>query len=88
MEIAFCTPPSANPVDNPKLMSKIKINSSKTCPVATRGPTFHPFRGVSERIAADTGPGETTAPMETAKARTKIAGSEESGMKTYNPKLQ
>jgi hypothetical protein len=59
------------------LIRIMKINSSNTWPVATSGPTFHPLRGLSEIIAADTGPGDTTAPMETANAKVKIASKEE-----------
>jgi hypothetical protein len=73
----------ANTDDSPREISTMKTSSRRMCPVAMSGPTRQPRRGASETIAAVTGPGEITAPIETANAKAMISRIEEVGMSYY-----
>lgn len=48
------------------------------------GPTRQPWRGLSVTMAADTGPGETTAPNEITMLNAKIESSESVGIWIWN----
>jgi hypothetical protein len=58
---------------NPIPMRATIASSMKECPVAIKGPTIQPRRGDWLTIAADTGPGDTTAPIPRRKDVTKRA---------------
>lgn len=50
------------------------------CPVATKGPTYHPRWRAWLIIAIDTGPGAITGPIAMANEKANIASKEEVGM--------
>jgi hypothetical protein len=70
----------ARTAERPNAMRIMKTSSSATCPVAINGPTRQPRRGAWDTIAAVTGPGDTTAPIEIANANMKIAMGVEVGI--------
>jgi hypothetical protein len=55
------------------------INSRMECPEATKMPVYQPRRGAWLTIAAETGPGETTAPIPTLNENSKTANRDEAG---------
>jgi hypothetical protein len=71
---------NANAVESPSPIVMTMRSSISEWPPEISGPVRQPWRGASETIAAVTGPGETTAPKETAKEKTNTARREVAGM--------